>query len=521
MKHRHSAVVLSVVAAAALLVSPALSAPKVQVVPVKEGARLMVGGKLITLFRASNGGLSPEERAQTAAERLEELIGDGLTPTEIEARPRGAGWGVYARGGLVMIATPDEAELRHEEPEETARRWAINLKSALPGAVTAASRGKSGKTRLAKAHVAKPKRGRKPAKPAEPTLAVVDQDVAVPAGETRTVTLKGTATGPLTVSVEGEAVTARPVPGKAAVELKGLVPGQATVRVERGGKTVSFDAWVKKYAGRVLETAQAEVTGVTSPAPLVRRVAHEHLLDGIDREPGAVVRLAGQPEGIRALAQGRTAEISFPVTITGEGYLPVKAVARVRVKNVSLPAEEIKTLLYSNNPESVKQHGTLFEGALEPAGAARLFYHHQNRMGKAFVFQIHLLNPNDDAAAVQVVQADAGPILNTIQVGHRAATLYLAQSQQDIGYVTRIPAHGSRLLFSTSLPNNLTVSGIYNLRTVEGGPLIVRVSAADEVQRPKAEPDRLAAARCEPDIYSTPEKDERYEYTVGENWTFI
>jgi hypothetical protein len=526
MKHRNP-VLLTLLAATVLAASPALGLDAVEVAPAKGGVRLVVNGRLITLFRTPNGGLSPEERAKLAAGRLEDLLPDGLAPEDIEARQRGEGWGVYARGGLLMIATPEEAKLRHEEPEVTARRWAANLKAALGGAgETATQVAKAlGSTLRAKSKAAKGKRVKRPVRAAKatraPTLGVTDFSVAVPVGETRTVGLKGTAQGPINVSGSNEFAAGKPVPGKGAIEVRGLVAGKATLWVERQGKSVAFDVWVKKHAGRVREASAAQVTGTEVPSSLVRKMAAEHILDGIEREPGAVVRVAGPPQGARALSRGESTEVRYPVTISGEGFFTVKTEATVRVKNVSLPAQETRTLLYSNNPESVRELGMLFEGAVEKEGTARLFYHHQNRMGRPFLFQIHLVNPNDEPAEVQLITADAGPILNTIQVGHRAAALYLAAEQSDLGVIATIPARGSRVLLSTELPNNLTVSGIYNLRTLSGGPLVLQVRAADELVKPRAETDRLAIARCEPDVYPTPEKDEQHTYSVGDNWTFI
>lgn len=518
-----------------LAASVALAAPTVQVLPVKDGARLLLGGRLVTVFRTPNGLLSPQERAELAAERLRKALEDGLKPGGIEARARGEAWGVYAGGTLVMVATPDEAAERKEEPEVTARRWAANLKTVLadvaPAAKSAARPAKPREERVA--HAVKAKKPAQPAKearaaappeaaPEPPTLGVNAEQLVVPAGETRTLALRGTARGQLAARTEDQdTATARAVPGKALVEVRGVAPGKTIVHVERDGKDAAFAVFVKKSAGRVGEMPSAVVTGTLAPAEYVRRIAAERMLDGVQRETGAVVRVAGPAEGVRPLARGQSAEVVFPVAITGEGYLPVRASVRVRVRNVQLPAQETRLLLYSNDPETVKQCGSLYQGLIETGGAARLLYHHQNGTGRPFVFQVHLLNPGPEPAEVHVIEGDAGPFVDAIQVGHRAGHRYLDAATKGIGYVTRIPARGARTIYTTNVPHDDVVSGIYGLRILTGGPVVAQVAAQPGPTLPTVRAGLLETAREEPNTYPTPEKDERYQYTCGEHWTFV
>ena len=498
------AVTLFLVALAAVLAAcSALADSPVRVKPSPEGVRLLVRGRLISIFRVPNGTSSPERRAEIAAGRLEKLIAKGLRGGEIQARPRGDDWGVYAKGGLIMLATPAEARLRDEDAETTARRWAANLRGAL-------TRG-----------VAQKRQAPPPEEPETPTLGAGDGSVAVPVGDVRIVPLRGTARGEIEVRMEGEAALARVVEGKAAIEVRGLTPGRGVVRVARGGQETAFAVWVKKQAGFVGEIPEAEVTGSTSPGSLVRRVAQDVALEGVKREPGAAVRIVGPAEGAGPLGAGEESVVRFPIEIEGEGYLPVKTESRVRVRNVVLPRKEASVLLYSNDPESVREFGTLYEGLVDPSGPVRLLYHHQNRLGREILFQIHLLNPGPAPAAVQVIEADAGPYIDPIQVGHRAGARFLSAAAHDIGYVIRIPARAARTIYSARVPNLETVSGIYGLRTTEGGPLVARVSALREAAPVRATQEDLDAAREEPHTYPSPQKNESYQYTVGEHWTFV
>jgi hypothetical protein len=503
------------------------AAPAVEVVPSAQGARLLVGGNLITIFRKPNGGLSPAERAEVAAERLRLHISEGLRPQQVEARDRGPNWGLYANGNLIMIATDEEADARNEMSKMTATRWAQNLKQALAAAPKAAAKPAAPKAAAKPAAVAKPAAAAKAPPRKAPVragaLAAEVQSLPVPVGETRTVGIKGSATGPISVSVDdSDTVTARVVPGKAEVEVAGVAPGSATVRVSRGGKETTFRAWVKQYAGRVSTTASAGVTGSVSPASMVGKAAREALQDGIEREPGAVVSITGEPQGVRALGRGESTQVTFPVTITGgDAYLPVKTTARVRVENRSLTPQRTQALLYSNDPESVREFGTLYEGVVENGGPARLLYHHQNRMNRPFVFQIHLVNPHSEPVEVQVVQGESGPFIDTIQVGHRAGERYLNAHMKDLGYIGRVPARGSRVVYSSKVEHLLTVSGIFQFRVTDGGPLAVLVTVSPEGIRPPVRDDLLATARNEPHIYSTAQKDIEANYDIGSTWAFV
>ncbi len=487
---------------------------KVVTAPSKSGISLTVGGKLIAVFRVPNGTTSPERRAQIAADRLKELIPSGLADEEVDARPRGEGWAVYVRGGLLMVATPAEAAERKETPEAVARRWAVNLKSVLKPSGNSAKAGSKPQKAVAAVEKTAPKESS--------AFGVAESELAVPAGETRWMSVTGVAPGTFTVKTDDQqTAVARVVDGKKAVVVAGLAPGKATITVTSNGKDVSFTAWVKKWAGAVTSTPEGQVTGLTSPLSFVRRAAEQFMLDGISREPGTVVKVSGPPTGLKALGRGESAQVVFPITISGEGYLTAETKVTVKVSNTVLPKEEAAFLLYSNDPESVREYGTLYEGAVSSEGPVRLLYHHQNRMGRPFLFQLQLINPGSEAALIQIIEGDAGPFIEPMQCGHRAGQKYLAAAMQDQGYVLRIAARSVRTIYSTMLPNLESVSGIYGLRILEGEDLVAHVQAVAEAKTPEIGKDLLEAAREEPHIYPSPKKDLKYEYSVGDKWTFM
>jgi hypothetical protein len=530
--------------------------PKVEVVRQGKTSRLMVGGKLIAIFRTPNNGMPAQERAELAARRLKAAIASGRDGRAIEIKRRGESSAVLVNGGLLMIATPDEAKERNEEADTTAQRWAANLKSVLGGAterIEPPQREKPPRVAAAthREHpVVPPTRTPKPPKTnavADRTPRVIpilepdraggtnggpiadapaaaplpkDGTLALPIGETKLVAVPGR--GALTARVENEqVVAATPVAGRPALEIQGLAAGKTTIRISRGGPESVLTVVVKKGAGKIPAVAMAEVTGDQVPATLVLRAAVERALDSVEREAGSAVSLAGTPRGSTNLASGGTADVVVPVSVSGDGMLSSEGAVRVQVKNRQLPAEVAKLLLYSNDPESVREYGLLYEGLVDSSGPARLLYHHQNRMGRTFTFQVHLLNPGDEPVDVQVIQGDAGPIVDTVLVGHRAAQRFMDAYKRNLGYITRVPAKGSRTLFVAKVPNLETVSGLYNLRILDGGSLVAHVAAAPDAQQPQIKPDDVEAARAEPHMYPSPQRAETYSYTVGDRWTFV
>ena len=192
------------------------------------------------------------------------------------------------------------------------------------------------------------------------------------------------------------------------------------------------------------------------------------------------------------------------------------------MKNRPLESQDASVLLYSNDPESVRTCGTLFRGVVDTAAPARLFYHHQNKTGRAFIFQVHVLNPGSEPAEVAARRGGRRPLPRPDPGGPpRRHEVPFPAAANDVGYIARIPAHGSRAVYTISVADELTVSGIYNLRVVTGGPLVVQIDAATELGRPEVSKSLLDQARNDPRAFPSPQKNEQYSYACGQRWTFM
>ncbi|MBV9849308.1 MAG: hypothetical protein JO250_06440 [Armatimonadetes bacterium] len=406
-------------------------------------------------IRTNAGGFSPQQRAQVAAERLTGLLQAGLTASDIVARPAAKPlWDVEARGGTLLLATPEEADAhRHMSPEELARAWVKALRQLI----------------------------------GQPPLTLSPASLVVPLGETRTVKVGGAATAAdVQVGSDNAAVSVADFdPARRLLTVRGHAPGRNTITVQlapgRGVAAVSLPVAVMKYAGQVAPSVTVQVTGRPDASPdLVTQAAYAGLIRALSLEDGAQVTLTDAPRFAAPLAAGEQTAAVFPLRLSGPDLLPVTAKAAVNVVNTPVTPQPPSTLFYSNNPEQVKRSQTLFTGRLRPASTARLDYHHQNMSGQLLVFHVDLVNASDAPATVQVIAGLSQPGGDTVQVGRRAGAAFLKSLNGDAGLVLPVPPRGRVPLVTQRLGPGLTVSGLMQLQCLSGGPLTVRVSAGGD-----------------------------------------
>ena len=77
--------------------------------PARDTAALMFGNRLITVFRAPLGAVSPAERAEAAARRIDAIVESGA-PDSVESRPIPEGILVSIGGRSVFTLTPADAD---------------------------------------------------------------------------------------------------------------------------------------------------------------------------------------------------------------------------------------------------------------------------------------------------------------------------------------------------------------------------------------------------------------------------
>ncbi len=480
--------------------------PRVEVRVVSPGAPLppgevLVNGGVVLRLRSDLAGYLPEQRAGVAAERLRALVAAGVKPADVladvdtdRANPR-----LKALGQVIAIATADEAKEAGLSPAGLVRSWAQSLRRAL----------------------------------ALPGLTVSAERVVVPVGETRVLRLGGAARGPVTVATAGagtKVAAATPDPVTGSVTLRGVDAGKETLTLAREGASVEVTVLVQRYAGRIGKPRPVVMTGASVPADLVARHVLANALAAARLSPGASAQVAAPTVPVLPLAQGQRQTLEVPLELGGPHMIPVRGTVRVPVVSRKLPPAATAALLYSNNPERVREYGTLFVGRLtKDKGAIRLLYHHQSAMDKAAWFTVELINDGSAPATVHVLGGSAGPVLDTVWVGVPPRS-FCATLLQDLGAVLEVPA-GSRVALTVQrLPPGLTISGLAQLRQLEGDPLLVRVAAdvpgdaraasTELVPTPSPWGGEMAGLLSE-HVYPDPQKALKAEYRAGERWTFL
>lgn len=491
-----------------------------------------VNGKTLALITVNDqpalslraaGDVGPEERAQIVAERLNALVGAGLQPGEIQARPaEERAWQVKARGETLVLIPRAEALAQQSGPEELARRWVVVLRRLL----------------------------------AQPALSLSARRLVVPLGETRVVSVGGAARAGDVRARESDRDTAQALydPVRRLLTVRGVRTGQTTVAVQaeddRGASAaLALPVSVMPYAARIAPAITVGVTGSpAAPAETVALAAYTGLGRAVDSEPGALMRLVSAPKLGQPLASGARATVRIPVELSGANLLPVAGSVAITIVNQTLAMRPAVALLYSNNPEQIKKPLPLFAGRLSPLKPVRLDFHHQNVSGGALIFHADLVNETDAPAQVQVIAGIAAPGGDTVQVGRRAGAIFLKSLNDNIGIVLDIPARTRVPLVTQRFADGLTVSGIVQLQQTGGadGALALRVStdgdsqvlttplaralqaqtgsnafAAPALDLPEGENGTARLIVQSPHVYGPPQIALNGTYAVGGKWTYL
>jgi hypothetical protein len=370
---------------------------------------------------------------------------------------------------------------------------------------------------------------------ARPGLTLSASSGLIPLTETRSFSFGGVARGP--VRVTSDAASSGTVSWQVdaiskAVSVQGIKPGRETLYVERDGAVVPLTVTVRPYAGQLTAPRPVIVTGNSTPPDIIGRLARVAAITSASLTPGATLRILSDSLDVSSLRAGQAAMVVVPVRLWGPEMIAVQRKVFVPIVNRRLSAVPTTTLFYSNNPERVTEPQVLFTGRLPAANeVARLLYHHQNAVARAFHFTVELLNDGDAPTEVQMVGGDAGPERDTVWVGFRAAADYIAAAENGVGAVVNIPSQMHVSLSSLRLPAGQTISGLMHLRTLTGAPPLVRIVAEPAtiithmpflpLPLDKERREANATENLSEHVYPNPSQTLEAEYKVGGAWTFI
>jgi len=316
-----------------------------------------------------------------------------------------------------------------------------------------------------------------------------------------TVTIGNPALIDAAIDQEGRSITLR---GKA------LGTTSITVRDDRG-VTREVPIRVAYNAGSVADGALVRITGDPASAAFVREQAAAAAQRTARARPGATV--ATSPDSIMLtapLAADNITSVNVPVIISGNDLFTVQGTTRVRVENVAEPRISPKSLLVSDFPETLTENGVLFNAELAREAPSRFLYFHYNPAGQPDRrILLRAENKSNQPAVVQFISATAGPEPNEMQVGHQATQRFLLQLAQNEGSVLMIPANTTVNLIDHPMPAKSVLSGILQLRELEGAQLhltLVAQDAVDSIDAPISQTTLLTSKiKHARGIYQVPE----------------
>lgn len=458
-----------------------------------DASTVAINGRPAVRFQASNGSLSPAERAQITAGRLQALAAQGIDPYRVVAKGDRGQARVMAGETLICIATAADARAGRTTADALAASWATNIRTLL----------------------------------LMPPVALGARELLVPLGENRRVDVGGAAIGPIYVRVDNPEVAAAAAGADGRyVQVSGKQVGNTSIEVVVEGERAFLPVMVRKYAGAAPLLVTASVTGNPCPASFVTHAARQAVVHSTVAEPGARVEV-GAVEGTDGpLAPDQKRTLKVGVRVSGEGYIPFATQAVVEVANVQMPRETVDQLFYSNDPERLLKYQTLFAGRVEPNVPTRLLYHHQNMIGKRVHLIVEVINPNAYPASLRVIKGISSPHIDTVMVGHVAGLAFLRDYQHNVSIIEPIPPESRLVLVSDMLNHQQTASGILQVRAMDGGPVYLRVTAAEPhvdnvVVGTIAPAPSMMALQLSDHIYPSPSKMLEAAYRVGERWAFI
>lgn len=484
------------IAAFALITSNSAAAgfiPKVSI--DSTGRAVMINNRAAIRFHASNGSLSPAERARITAERLTRLAASKVDPKTIYLKADNQYARIMAGETLVCIVNADDARASKTTPTTLGSLWVRNIRNLL----------------------------------SMPAIVLSDKEIVVPLGENRRIYVSGAATGPIsTASQNADIALASVSTDGRYVQVTGQKVGQTAVEIVVEGERALATVCVKKYAGFIGQIISAEVTGNPCPRHLLDYAAKQAILRNAVLESGASIKIHNIDGIDRPLQPGATREAKVDVSISGNGYITYAATPTVKIQNLSIPREEATQLFYSNNPERLLKYQTLFAGKLEQGKPVRILYHHQNAIGKRAKLIVEVINPGPTPAAFRVIKGVAGPMLDTVLVGYMAGGAFMRDELSNAGVIERVPPQSRLVLVSDTLGHNETSSGILQVNQIEGQSSYARVAAlppdAEEAQVNVGSitpAPAIFALELSDHVYPNPAKTLEASYVVGERWAFI
>ncbi|MBQ0105460.1 MAG: pilus assembly protein N-terminal domain-containing protein [Armatimonadetes bacterium] len=480
-----------IIAALAVMLS---ANPKIE---LKTDTSVSVNGKTVINYRCPAFGQSPDMRATLLFMELTKLSEAGRLTGKAEVIQKSETEPfciVSINGSPITIVTDEDGKQANSTCEGLAEVWADNITEAL---------------KLI-------------------SLYMTEKQGVIPIGESRIKNIYGygTETPEFTVSNPDICeVTYNETNRTFTVFGKDL--GTSQITISDSEETFVYTVSVKKYAAAFPDCIKSEVTGNPAAGSLVENTLRKTIDRNVICEPRASYKVNSIKWTKKSLYPGQRTNASVSITAFGEEYISVTKEITFTVENVNLERGEPVSLLYSNNPETVKANGDLFFGHLTIGKCDRLLYHHMNKTAKTAKLIIEIINPNDESVEIRSRRAAAKPILDTIAIGVVAAKTFINYDDENSSQIETIPPKSRACFLEDTVKNTFSSSGIMQFWQLSGKKeCIVRVKMTDSSDNDiKLDKTKSYFGTGDFDYseytFLNPKTEIKEEYSVGGPWVFI
>ncbi|MBV8580906.1 MAG: hypothetical protein JOZ86_09740 [Candidatus Eremiobacteraeota bacterium] len=194
------------------------------------------------------------------------------------------------------------------------------------------------------------------------------------------------------------------------------------------------------------------------------------------RTGGALHDGAVAPWPVPPLAAGGRTAVNVTTTLDGdENSSPVTGTTTVWVYSLPAPPPVPSLLFLSDDPEYLDAEGLVFRGAVAPQRPARLYYYHSD---VGVPRDLDVVLTADAPSRVQLVEADAGPDLDVMSVGHSVSRDFLRYELGNEGtIVDLVPGRPFVLRHALILQGELA-AGAVDVQVLSGATVGVSVVAS-------------------------------------------
>ncbi len=306
-----------------------------------------------------------------------------------------------------------------------------------------------------------------------PELQLDTSQVKMTGGNQVTIPLAGTQAATAVVeSSDEQVVKVSRKPG--VLILKGIGFGSADVMVSIKNSIRSIPVKVVPYAAKFPQSFSAAVTGAPATTTTVQGAIRTAIESGFKAEPDA--RWVYQVPDAGQILPGQSKAYTVKVRASGSESVTNEGNVTVTIRNENIGPVRESELWYCNNPETIKNTGTLFVADLKMVSPARLLYHHINATTWPLFFRTRLINTSDVPAKVLVIPGDSAPDKNPVLAGLQAAEQFCRNWIFASGEVITVPPRSILPLSIRRIAPNDTVSGLCSLQLISG-PQSVQVRA--------------------------------------------